>query len=493
LIARDTSPLKATAILSSGSILSIGLGLVSAKASALILGPTGMGSLALLQSALNLGLIITSMGANKGLVRAIARARAAEDVREEAALRGGAWLLCWGAGGLAMLLMTLMRAPLSQMMLGGREHAATIVLLAVALPLTVASALQVSILNGHHRVGELARVGVLSSLLAVATLLPLIWVWGERGIAWALTASSALALIVGTYYVRRRAPAPRMSPTLHERWASARSLLDFGVPFTASTLAGTGVQMALPVFVLHMLDASAVGFYRAATGVAVTYLGFLITTMGQDYYPRVSAVGDQPSVLVRLVNDQYRLVLLLAGPIVLGMLAVVPYLIPLIYSREFGPATDLLEWQLIGDLFRFPAWTMSFVILARSRSKVFFGTELVGGASLLLFSWLGMRWFGFEGLGGGFLLCTVVGYLLCWWVLRRSIRLQWTRENKTLFASLTLAACVIRALPHVGLEPLRTPVALALAIAAGSHSLYVFRAELRRLGTLIRPGLRSAP
>ncbi|MFL6209370.1 MAG: hypothetical protein ACJ74W_11000 [Pyrinomonadaceae bacterium] len=47
---------------------------------------------------------------------------------------------------------------------------------------------------------------------------------------------------------------------------------------------------------------------------------------------------------------------------------------------------------------------MSFVILARSGSTVFFCTELIGGTSLLLCSRLGMHWFGLEGLGLGFLL-----------------------------------------------------------------------------------------
>jgi O-antigen/teichoic acid export membrane protein len=167
--------------------------------------------------------------------------------------------------------------------------------------------------------------------------------------------------------------------------------------------------------------------------------------------------------------------------------------VPLIYSRQFTPASALLEWQLIGDIFKFGAWTMSFVILARSGSLVFFCIELVGGSCLLLFSWLGMRWFGLVGLGVGFLLCTVIYYLVCWVILRRDIGLRWRKENSVQFAVLLLAAATIRALPYVGLERFRTPVALLLAVAAGLGSLYVIWGEVGGLRGLLarrRAGVR---
>src|SRR5256885_4249888 len=98
------SILKATAVLSSASVVSILMGLVSAKVSAVLLGPGGLGYMGLLQSLLGLSGLIAGMGVGTGLVRAGARALAEHDARQEAALRAGAWRLCWGLGGLAFLL-----------------------------------------------------------------------------------------------------------------------------------------------------------------------------------------------------------------------------------------------------------------------------------------------------------------------------------------------------------------------------------------------------
>ncbi|MDX6612626.1 MAG: hypothetical protein QOD75_1812 [Blastocatellia bacterium] len=464
---------RATAVLSSASVISILAGLVSAKVSAVLLGPGGMGLMGLLQSLLGLSAMIAGLGAGVGLVRAGARALATEDTRELAALRSGAWLLCWSAGGAFALFVILMRTPLSRVMLGSENQQRAVMLVAATLLLTLASAVQTSILNAHHRVSELARVQMLTSVLGLAASVTIIWRWRAQGIPWAVLAMGAVAWGVSYYYARRRTPAPAVQPTFNETWIAAGSLLRFGVPYTASMLVGTGLQLALPVLVLHTLSTDDVGFYRAATAVSVTYLGFLVAAMAQDYYPRVSAVGDQGEVLNKLINEQCRLVLLIAGPIILGMLAVLPYLVPLVYSSQFTPAVTLLEWQLIGDIFKFAAWTMSFVILARSGSKLFFGLELVGGGSLLLFSVVGIRWFGLEGLGVAFLCSTLTYGLVCWALLRRGIGLRWTKENQLIFMTLLLMAAAIRLLPYVGLERVRTPVALVLAALASAGSLYV--------------------
>jgi PST family polysaccharide transporter len=466
------SILKATAVLSSASVVSILAGLVSAKVSAVLIGPGGMGLMGLLQSMLGLGAMFAGLGASVGLVRAGARALATGEDSEVAALRRGAWLLCWGAGGAAAIIVIIMRTPLSRLMLGSEHQDRAVLLVAAALVLTLAAGVQNSILNTYHRVSELARVQMWTSLLGLAVSVSIIWRWRAQGIAWVVLATGVVAWAV-SYYYARRTPAPKVRSTLPEAWGAARALLRFGVPYTASMLVGTGLQLALPVLVLHTLTTNDVGYYRAATAVSVTYLGFMVAAMAQDYYPRVSAVGDEPQVLGKLVNEQCRLVLLIAGPIILGMLAVVPYLVPLVYSSQFTPAVTLLEWQLIGDIFKFAAWTMSFVILARSGSKAFFGLELIGGCSLLLFSVLGIHWFGLEGMGVGFLCCTITYGVVCWALLRREIGLRWTRENQLIFITLVLMAAVIRVLPYVGLERARTPIALALAALASAGSLYV--------------------
>lgn len=472
------SILRATAVLGSVSMVNIIAGLITAKVSAVVLGPGGMGYMGLLQAMVGLTGLIAGMGIGASLVRTGAKALADDDARQMAALRRAAWLICALLGAAAVLLMYLLRVPLSRIMLGGTEHVDAILPMALALVLGMAAGLQTSILNAYHRVGDLARVGVLSGVIGATLSVLLIWQLRERGIVPAVLAGFAVSWIVSFFYMRARTPAGYHDLSRQDLVAAARSLLRMGIPYTGSMIVGAGVLMVVPVLVLHALGPDDVGFYRAAATISINYLGFLPTAMAQDYYPRVSAVTDEPGRLNQLINDQLRLVLLLGGPIILGALALVPYIVPLIYSTAFAPAGELLEWQLIGDLFKFSAWTMLFVVLARVGGTIYFWTELFGGSLLLLGSWLGMRWLGLDGLGIGFTIAAAAGCLISWIILRRKIGLRWSKANKALFWSFAAAMAIVRALPYLGLADLRTPLALAFAILLGSLSLYLIWGEV---------------
>ncbi len=468
---------RATAILSGSSIISILLGIVSAKVLALFLQPAGYGYYGLLQSFVGVTTLFAGLGMSTGLVRLGARAATQNDEAALASLDSGAWLLFVGLGSLTLTIITVLRGTLSRWALGSPDHGWTIVLMGFALLFTVAGNIQVGTLNAHHRVGALAKYAVVNTLGSGLCTIGAVLIWRTHGIVPAVIASGAVNWLSSRYFLLREVKPTRIRPTRKEALQSAVALARFGGPFTLSTMVGTGVQLALPMVVVHLLNPASVGYYKAAAAISVGYLGFLVTAMGQDYYPRVSAVSHQPEAMVKLINEQHRLVMLIAVPIILGMLALVPILIPIVYSHKFTPAVDILEWQLIGDLFKFSSWTMSFAILARCSSSVYFLTESMGGAAMLATTWLGVRWFGMTGLGVSFLAAYAVYYVVVWVTIRREIPLVWTRSNKLMMLGAVTAALIIRILPSTRFAAFRTPVALALAFAAGVPSLFILWRE----------------
>jgi PST family polysaccharide transporter len=348
-----------------------------------------------------------------------------------------------------------------------------------ALLFGLASSIQTSLLNAHHRVAALARIASIGSILTAAVMIGCVRFLGVHGVAYGIVATAAVTWAVSRYFYARELRRPSTVAALDLRRAAA-SLLRFGVPYTASMVVGTGVQLALPVLVLHQLGQDSVGFYRAATTVSLTYLGFLLNAMSQDYFPRVSAVNADPTALNNLANQQLRLVMLLATPMVLGVLALAPFLIPIVYTPAFNPTVQILEWQLIGDILKLSSWTLSFVLLAHSGSGQFFISELSGGMVTLAASWFGMQWFGLPGLGLAAPVAYAVYYLVVAGLLRRRVRQTWSLENRLMVAGALAAGLTTRLLPMVGLGQLRTPVALTLAAIATIGSALVLWREIGR-------------
>jgi antigen flippase len=462
---------RATAILSSSSLLTILFAATAAKITSVLLGPAGYGYLGLLQGFLATGALLLGMGVSTALVKEGAGGLAREDQRSVGDLRKAALILSVLLGGAGTLLLVVFRAPLGRWMLGQAESAGTALVLGMAITFMLLAASLTSTLNAHHRITELARTAIVTSGLSNLATILLVWRLGVRGVLPSVALTSVVTFLTVLYFVKTKIePLPRTSGQ-EGLIKSSRTLLRFGIPYMGSVAVGTGINLVMPAVVLHTLGLNAVGFYRAAVAISVGYLGFMLTAMAQDYYPRVSAVADQPEKLIELVNQQYRLIMLVVAPIILAALAITPFLVPIVYSAKFYPTVELLEWQLIGDLFKFSSWTMSYVVLVRCSSRIYFFTELSAGVLMAVTSYAGMRVFGLPGVGIGFLTTYVVYFLIVSVIVKREIKLMWTTANKLLMVVTAGMALIVRVVPFTSLSAYRTPIALSLAIIAAIASL----------------------
>ncbi|MEM2915018.1 MAG: oligosaccharide flippase family protein, partial [Candidatus Bathyarchaeia archaeon] len=404
-----------------------------------------------------------------------------EDNLKLASLRKATWTLFFILGGITAILLTLFRKYVSQLMLGGSEYSNSVVFLSIALLFTMSATIQNSILNAYHRVNALAKVGAIDAILGSGISITLIWLFGFKGIIPMIIGGAVTSWIVSRFYLWRNVKPVPASPSKKDVFEAAKSLLSFGAPYTMSILVGTGVQMVLPIIVLHTLGAENVGYYRAAVSITTGYMSFLIATFDKDYFPRLSAAVGRPETLIRLVNEQHQVVMLLSIPLILTVFSLIPYLVPLLFSAEFYPAAEVLEWQLIGCIFKFSSWTISYVILVRCRSSIYFFTELVAGVTTLFSSWLGIWWFGLAGLGIGFLATYVIYYLVVWIIVRRDIRLVWTSANKKMILSSVVCALILSVLPWTILRNYRTSVALLFAMVMSLRNLQTILREIRKV------------
>ena len=455
--------LRATTVLASGSAVTVVVGIVSAKAWALLVGPAGMGQLALLQGMVGLGGIVAGVGLNSALVNMGASALGRGDAAAAAAARIAAQRLTLALAVCAAILAVLFRVPLGRWLLAGEQHAGAAALMGAATGFTLMANTQIGVLNAHQRVGALARTAVLSSALGGVVSVGALWLWRERGIAWAVVGPALVAWLVAAWMARRQVGPAGRAPAAEVRRAT-RGLFAFGVPHMAGSLVGSGVQFALPMLVLAQLGADGVGFFRAAWTLAVGYLAFLVTAMGQDYYPRASAAGA--GELEALVNQQLRLVTLLGGAVIVVAQVATPYVLPLLYAPSFAPAAEILGWQWLGSLVKLWGWALGLVVLARMGSRSYFLGELAGGASLLAGSVLGMRWLGLEGLGAGFLFTQVLYAGVVWALVRRGTGIVLAGRTLGLMAGALAVLVGLRLIAGMGLGAAGFAVMLLLGAAA---------------------------
>ncbi len=474
--------LRSTSIIGGASVINVVVGLVRMKAAALLLGPTGVGLIGLMNNLLTTASGVAGLGVGTVGTRQIAEAAGHEDpARAWQVRRALFWLtlVLALAGGVAVWLS---RELLARRILGGEVGADAVGLLAIGVAVSVAAPSQTALLNGLRRIGDLARVTVGSALLSTLGGLAALWLWGERGIVAFVLAGPIATFLLGHVYVRRLPRVEGSSASLGALAPEWSLMVRLGFAFMVASFAGTAGQLAVQTLVQERLGGEGLGLFQAAWMISMTYIGFVLGAMGTDYYPRLTAVIHDAEATNRLVNEQTEVALLLAAPALIAMMALAPWVLRVLYSDEFLGAAETLRWQVAGDVIKILSWPLGFILLAAGDGKSFMVSQWLAivafyGATWSLLPYLALGATGVAFLGMYVLLLVIVRAYATY-----RFGFEWTSHVAILAFALLASALAIHGVALVA-EPLAAVVGLLLAVAFGLYALV----RLASLGDLRGP------
>ncbi len=421
--------LRSSALIGGSQIANIAIGIVRTKAMAMLLGPAGFGLFGLYGSIANLTQSVAGMGVNSSGVRQIAEAVGSGDkmriAQTAAVLRRTATIL----GLLGAALLILFSRQVSALTFGGRERAAAVSLLSIAVFLTLVSGGQGALIQGMRRIADLAKMNVLGALFGLCTAIPLVYFFRERGVVPSLVSVAAMTVLTSWWYSRKievQVPAVTLSQVRQE----ASALLKLGSAFMASSLLTLGVAYAVRVTVLHKIGLEATGLYQSAWTLGGLYVGFILQAMGADFYPRLTASIHDKAECNRLVNEQTLVGLLLAGPGVLATLTFAPLVIALFYTAKFHAAVGILRWICLGAMLQVITWPMGFIIVAKGKQGLFFLSELAWAIVAASLAWFCIKSYGLNGAGIAFFGSYVFHGFLTYPIARMLSGFRWSAANR---------------------------------------------------------------
>ncbi len=432
--------LRVTMLLGSVTVINLLVSIVRVKIVALYVGKGGMAVLAQLADWQTLLATYVLLGSEQGMV----------------ALAADAWARNSRAGieRLLRVVRTAIVPPVSVALLGLAAaspwlmpavtgHDGTVVAGAGA---TAALVLQLwvrprqSILNGAKAFGLIARSKIIESLLATALVIPLVLVFGLSGAVWSL-AVVQLSSLLGTAWVWRQLPLPAPADQPEEAHAhEGKTLRQFGSAFLITGGAASLLSLLLRKRIITVLGLEQAGLWQVAHSLTLQYLGIVLGAMSAYSFPAYRTAAQQPGQLQQEVNQTLRSVLLVITPIIVALLTLREVLILVLFSREFTGAADLLQIQLVGDLFKVVAWATGMTLLAAGRVWQHVALDLFFGATWVAGVEIATRQMGGVGPSVGFavnqvLMC--IGYFVINW------RLFGVRIGRSNFGLLAASAILV--------------------------------------------------
>lgn len=465
--------LKSSLLIGGASVLEIAIGVVRTKAYALLLGPSGFGLMGLYLSILNLAQGVAGMGVNSSGVRQIAAAVGSGDAQSVARTTTVLKRASVGLGLLGAVLLIALSRPISSFTFESDEFAGPLALLSLAVLFKVVSDGQRALIQGLRRLADLATIAVLGGAVGTAVSIALVWAFRERGLVPTLIAINAATLLV-SWWLARQVKIERPQLAAGQVAAELGALLQLGLAFVASGMLMMGAAYAIRMVIVRQVDLVAAGLYQSAWTIAGLYVGFILRSMGADFYPRLSAAVRSHTECNRLVNEQTQVSLLLAGPGIIGTLTFAPLVISLLYSSAFQQAVECLRWICLGATLQVITWPIGYIVVAQGRQRIFFLTELAYTIVYMALAWGLVTATGINGAGMAFFGSYVFQVLMIYPIVRRLTGFRWSAVNVRLglafLSAIALVFCSSYVLPF-GLTTAVGSIALLLGTLYSARGL----------------------
>lgn len=374
--------LKYTGIFGGVQGLNILIGLVRNKIVAYLLGPAGMGLVSLFNSVVNFVSQATNLGISFSAVRHVSELfdQGGEERISHFIKVVRAWSLLTALVG---MLVCMVAGPLlSNYTFSWGDHTLHFVMLAPAVGLMAINGGETAILKGARRLRPLAIIQVAMVFIALFLSVPTYYFFGQKGIV-PIIVLMALASTLLTLRHSHRLYPYRLQGS-RGVLGEGMEMVRLGVAFVLAGVLGSGAEMLVRAYLNVHGDLDMLGLYNAGFMLIVTYAGTVFSAMETDYFPRLSAICHDRSQLTPTVNRQIEVSFLIAAPMLVTLIIVLPLLIPMLFTREFLPVVAMAQVAVFSMFIKSVSLPISYITLARGDSVAYLCLEAVYDVLLVL-------------------------------------------------------------------------------------------------------------
>jgi PST family polysaccharide transporter len=266
-------------------------------------------------------------------------------------------------------------------------------------------------MNGFSNYKMLLIINIIGQILGLLVTLLLIYQHRLDGaLIAAVIAPSLIFLITLVGIVNRR----NLMTAIKIDHISLKVVKLFG-PYAAMAVV---TAVALPLisicirnYIISEIGIKEAGYWEAMNRISNYYLMFIISIITLYIVPKFSKIITKAEFKKEIFSF-YKSVMPIFGLGLVVLYFLKPFLVPLIFSREFKPVENLFFWQLLGDFVKVLTLVISYQFLAKKMFVHFIVIEVVLLITLYFSSIYLIDIYGVEGAVLGHFLSYVMHYAI---------------------------------------------------------------------------------
>ncbi len=371
-IVEMTSFARALAWFSGSSFFGVFTQVVKGKASAVFLGPLGVGIFSQLTQVWTFLEIISGLGFYNGIVKRLS----------EASLDNNNSLLyrqLWTS----LIFLTVFSCVLtvvgvifsefiSGFIFSDEGARASLVSIAFsAIPFSIMAKVYKGLLSSQKLVRSIVLAQIVADFLSLLFFVFFVYAYGLWGAVVAFSAMHFLKLIVQMLYVKRSMGPGYLVPNFNDfKFSEVSVNIGYGINGIVMSGLSIGSVILVSKWIISDLGAEQNGFFSVAWRVGAIYLGALYAAAGGFYYPSLVGVQFGREISDK-INEALGLYLRILVPLIVIIILGGKYVVLALFSSDFLLAATIMALMLPGDLFRVSSETIGLAFLAKGKVLIY--------------------------------------------------------------------------------------------------------------------------
>lgn len=384
-------------------------GLISTKVVASIIGPAGVAMLGQLNNLNTMLQGIAAGGIRNGVTKYLAEFK--DDNNKVAIYISNALRISTIFTFIISLLCIFGHKILSEKVMLSTEYGYVFIVLGFTIFLYTLNSLLISILNGYKEFRKYVVVNISSSFVSLIFSVTLCLLWGLKGAMISAVTFQSVVLFI-TIFQCKKCQWFRVENFFNK---SDKEVIKQYLQYTLMTLTTLCIlpvtQMILRGYVITEISATEAGWWEGMNRISNMYLSIITTSLSVYILPRMSEITDTWLLKKELIKC-YKLIIPLLLTCTLGLFFLRRFVIWLLFTPDFYPMEELFIWQLIGDFFKIASWVLSFLMLAKAKTKLFISTEVIFGLLMFGLSYFFVTRMGTVGLNIGYMVNYIIYFVV---------------------------------------------------------------------------------
>lgn len=418
--------IKTSGMIGGSQIITILVGIIKTKIFALFLGPSGVGLFGMFSSISDVVRVSTGFGLNVSGVRSMAQAKGVDNSREVARIRVILIRLAFLSGIIGTLCTLIFSRELSYFTFKNYDYVNQIRILSVSMFFTALSGMQTCLMQGLREIKMMVSTSLCTCIVCAIVSVFLVYVWRFESIIWVIITNAIITWIINRIFFLK-IKFEKTDVSYKETFEKGRKIVKLGLFLISVDIFTTVVMYIIRSFIVDKSSLADLGIFQASWTLSMQYVSLVMGALMTDFFPRLAQSISNKDITNRLINEQTLITILAGSGVLFLMLAFLPLIIHILYSKAFLSNLLLYQLMILGVIPRFITYPMGYLLLSLEKGLVYLFFS--GIFYLLLIFSVIVLWpiMGLVSIGCGFCISSYISLVLNCFIVYKAFPLKYTK------------------------------------------------------------------